>query len=119
MTNIIKIVLQFLDRIRVAFAVGIIHLRPAGDSRFHQMPEMIKGNFLLVALDTFIPFRAWPDQTHISLKHVPKLGQLIQPQLTQPSANPRDSWIALARINVVEVWAIARNHRAKFMDGED
>src|SRR5713101_4563749 len=119
MTNVIKIVLQFLNRVLFAFAIRVIYLCPSRDPRFDQMPEMIKRNFLLIAFDDLIPLRPRPDQTHIAPEHIPKLWQFIQPQLTQSAADPRDSRIALARVNIIQGWVAARNHRAEFMDRED
>src|SRR5437588_8918075 len=119
MTNVIKVVLQLLDRVLFTFAIRIIYLCPSRDPRVDQMPEMIKRNFLLIALDDLIPLRARPDQTHIAPEHIPKLWQFIQPQLAQPAADSRDSRIAIARINVIQVRVAARNHRAEFMERED
>src|SRR3989454_4515935 len=73
MSNVIKIVLQFFDRILIALAVGIIHLRPASDPRFHQVPEMIEWDLLFIAFRAFCPLRARSDQTHLPTEHIPKL----------------------------------------------
>src|SRR5207249_8956786 len=62
------IVLKFLDCVFIAFAVRIIHLRPAGDPRFHQVPEMIKRNYLFVAFGAPGPLRARTDQAHVALE---------------------------------------------------
>src|SRR4051812_32622335 len=66
MPDVIEIVFQFLDRILVALAVWIIHLGPTGDSRLHQMAEMIERNLLFVTLRTLNPFRPWSDQAHVA-----------------------------------------------------
>src|SRR6266480_539625 len=99
MTNVIKVVFQLLDRIFVAFAIGIIHLGPAGDPRLDEVPEVIKRNFFLVALGTLCPLRAWPNQAHVAPEHIPKLRQLVEPEFSQPAAQLRYSRVSLARVN--------------------
>ena len=59
MPDIIEIVGQLLHRILFALAVGIIYLRPAGDPRFNDMPEIVERN-LVVAFRAFHPFRRGP-----------------------------------------------------------
>src|SRR2546423_8729170 len=99
-SNVIEIVLQLLDSVFVALAIRIVDLRPAGDPRLHQMPEMIEWDFLLVALRAFDPFRAWSDQAHVAAQNVPELRQLIEPALAQPPPHSRNPRIAFARLNV-------------------
>src|SRR5438045_822345 len=61
MPDVIKIVFQFFDRILIALAIGIIHLRPARDAGLYQVAEMIERNFLFISFRTLDPLRARPD----------------------------------------------------------
>src|ERR1043166_5040950 len=101
MPDVIKVVLQLLHRVGFAVAIGIIHLRPAADSRFHQMTEMIKRDLLFVTLRTARPFRPRPDQTHLAPENVPELRQFIQTQSANPTTNAQKTRIATARVNLL------------------
>src|SRR5689334_13275611 len=58
---IIKIVLQLLDRVFLALTIRIIHLRPASNSRFNEMSEMIEGYSFLITFSAFNPLRPRAD----------------------------------------------------------
>src|SRR5205809_7027832 len=90
MPDVVEIILELLDRVFIALPIRIIHLRPAGDPRFHQVPKMIKRNGLLIASGALGTFRAWADQAHVTLEDIPKLRQLIEPQLPQPTPERGD-----------------------------
>src|SRR5438552_17423736 len=100
MANIIKIVLELFHCVLVALTVRVIYLRPTRDSRFHQVPEMIERNFFLITLGTFYPLRSRTDQAHLAAKHVPKLRQFIQAQLSEPESQSQQTPIVAARINI-------------------
>src|SRR6266568_2500947 len=113
MPDIIEIIFELLDCVLVALAVRIIHLRPAGDTRFYQVPEMIKRNCPLIAFGAFIPLRAWTDQAHVALEDIPKLRQLVEPQFAQPTPKGSDPRVAFARVNIVVLLYGAQAHRSE------
>src|SRR5207244_1204973 len=98
MADIVEIVLKLLEHVLVALAVRIIHLRPAGDPRFHQVPEMIKRNLFLISFDAPDPLRAWTDQAHVTLEDIPNLRQLVEPHFPQPAPDTRYTRIIFARV---------------------
>src|ERR1051326_8998978 len=103
MPDVIEVVLQFLHCVLVAFAVRIIDLRPASDARFDQMPEMIKRDGLLIAFGALAPLRPRPNQANVAPEGIPKLRQLIEAKLPQPSAHRSHAMIVFACVNVI-VW---------------
>src|SRR5436189_1594396 len=100
MPDIIEIVLKLLDCVFIAFAVRVIHLRPPGDPRLHQMPKMIERYLSLILFGALDPFRAWTNQAHVAFEDIPKLGQLIEPQPPQPAPSPCYARIILPRIRI-------------------
>src|SRR5207245_3254443 len=100
MPDVVEIVLQLLDCVLIALAVRVIHLRPPGDPRFHQMPEMIRRYLFLISLGAPDPFRAWTNQAHVALKDIPKLRQLIEPQFPQPAPSTRHAQITFACVEI-------------------
>src|SRR6266487_7015513 len=118
MPDIIEIVFEFLDRILIAFSVRIIHLRPAGDARLHQVPKMIERNCFLVALSASDPFRTRTDQAHFATKYVEELRQLIETQLSDPTPRARHAGIVLPGVSVARFFTRMHHHRAKFISDE-
>src|ERR1700731_3180164 len=118
MPNVVKIVLKFVERVFLTLAVWIVHLRPAGDSRLHQMSKMIERDLGLIALDTFLPLSARADQTHVAFKHIPQLRQLIEPQFAEPFAGSRDPRIVFAGVNLALVGGARLSHGAKLVGGK-
>src|SRR5882724_8428503 len=119
MPDVVEIVLKLLHRVFITRAVRIIHLRPSGDPRFHQVPEMIKRNYLFVAFGALSPFRAWADQAHVTLEDIPKMGHLIEPQSPQPVPSARYARIILPRIELGRLnrrlFRIAHKHRPELI----
>src|SRR5438132_2370013 len=89
MADVEEIVLKLLDCVLVALAVRIIHLRPAGDPRFHQVPEMIKWNLFLIPFGAPYPLRARTDQADVALEDITKWRQLIDPTTPQHTTGTR------------------------------
>src|ERR671918_422278 len=100
MPDVIEIIFELLDCVPVALAVRIIDLGPASDSRFYQMPEMIKRNCPLIAFGAFAPLGARADQTHVALEDIPKLRKLVEPQFAQPTPEASDPRVAFARVDI-------------------
>src|SRR5947208_16246667 len=120
MADVVEIVLKLLKRILVALAVRVIHLRPAGDPRFHQVTEMITRNYLLLAFGALGPFRARTDQAHVALEDIPKLRQLVDPQFPQPAPNRRYARIILAGVNIgCLLVQVPHEHRAELVCSEN
>src|SRR6266508_2244046 len=118
MPDVIEIVFELLDCVAVALAIGIIDLSPAGDSRFYQVPEMIKRNCPLVAFGAFAPLRAWADEAHVALEDIPELRKLVEPQFAQPTPEGSDPRVAFARVNIFVLLRGARAHRSEFKNNE-
>src|SRR5437667_6258678 len=80
------------------------------------MPEMIKRDFLFVALGTLGPLCTGPDQTHVAPKHIPKLRQLIEPQLPQPAPDTCYTRVLFASVEVSRLLVqVPLEHGAKFV----
>src|SRR5881275_1819480 len=123
MPDVVEILLELLDRVFITLAVRIIHLRPSGDPRFYQVPEMIKRDYLLVTFGALSPFRAWADQAHVTLEDIPKLGQLIEPQSPQPVPSVHYAGIILPRIEIGRLnrhlFRIGHKHRPELICRKD
>jgi len=116
MADVVEVVLKLLDCVLVALAIRIIHLRPAGDPRFHQLPEMIKWNLFLIPFGALDPLRARADQAHVALEDIPKLRQLIEPQFPQRSSGMRYAGIILPRVKIGRLLVqVAHEHRAELV----
>src|SRR5438552_1152357 len=118
MPDVIEVVLQLLHRVLVALAVRIIHLRPARDTRLHQVPKMIKWNRLLVSFGALAPLRAWSNQADISFERIPELRQLIEPKFPQPTPHRGHTTIVFSRVNVFVRIIRAPVHRSEFEKNE-
>src|SRR6266516_6613261 len=118
MPDVIEVVLQLLHRVLVALAVRIIHLRPARDTRLHQVPKMIKWNRLLVSFGALAPLRAWSNQADVSFERIPKLRQLVEPKFPQPTPNRSNTTIVFSRVNVFVRIIRAPVHRSEFEKNE-
>src|SRR5215208_5078141 len=101
----------------VTLAVRVIHLRPARDTRFHQMSKMIKWDCLLIPFGALTPLRAWTNQADVSFERVPKLRQLIESKFPQQTSHSRDTTIVFSCVNVV-VRFIGGSHCSKFEQNE-
>src|SRR5262249_28991220 len=113
------VVLELLHRVLVALAVGIVYLRPTGDARFDQVPEMIKRDRLLIAFSALAPFRARTNQADVAFERVPKLRQLIQSKFPQPTSHRRNATIAFARVNAFFLSLVRLAvHRSEFEKNE-
>src|SRR5262249_34191068 len=116
--DVIEVVFQLLYGIVVTLAIRIIHLRPSGDSRFDQVPKMIKRNALLIAFGALAPFSARTNQANVPLQGVPKLRQLIEAKFSQPAPHTCHSAIAFARIHVIVRLIRAPAHRPELEKNE-
>src|SRR6266403_4158820 len=123
MPDVVEIVLKLLHRVFITLAIRIIHLRPSSDPRFHQVPEMIKRNYLFVTFGALSPFRAWADQAHVTLEDIPKLRQLIEPQSPQAAPSARYARIILPRIEIGclnrRLFRIGHKHRPELICRKD
>src|SRR5271154_4279515 len=93
-------ILQLRDRAptRGASAVAEGHLREAGNARFaiaHTLFE--ERDRQREVLEELGALGARPDEAHLSDQHVPELRQLVEPRLSQESADPSDARVVLAR----------------------
>ena len=118
MPDVVEILLQFLHGVLIALAIRIIHLRPPSDSRFNQVPKMIKWDGLFVSFGALTPL--WPrtNQANISFEGVPKLGHLIEPKLPQPTPHRCHPTIAFSGVNVFLRSVRAPAHCPEFEENE-
>src|SRR2546430_16933544 len=117
MPDVVQVELQLLHRVLVTLAVRVIHLRPARDAGFHQVPKMIKWDCLLISLGALAPLRPRSNQADVSFERVPKLRQLIEAKFPQPTPHRRHTTIAFSRVNVL-VRFIAASHCSEFEKNE-
>src|SRR5262245_36514091 len=117
MPDVVEVIFQLLDRVLVVLAVRVIHLRPARDARFDQVPKMIKRDCLLIVFGALAPLRARTNQADVSFERVPKLRQLVEPKFPQPPSHSRHTAIVLSRVNVL-VRSIGAPHCSKFEKNE-
>src|SRR2546423_2382781 len=118
MANVVKVVLQLLDCILVALAVGIIYLRPSRDSRFNQVAEMIERDRSLITFGALAPFRARPNQADVSFQRIPKLRQLVESKFAQPTPHRCDTNIPFSCVDVFIRLMGAAAHCSKFEKNE-
>src|SRR5438477_4615271 len=118
MPDVIEVVLELLHCVLVALAVGIIRLRPTGDTRFDQMPKMIKRDRLLIAFSALAPLGTRPNQADVAFECIPKLGQLIESEFSQPAPHRSHATVIFARINVFVGLVGAPAHGPEFEKNE-
>src|SRR5438876_6089664 len=118
MPDVIKVVFQLLHRVLVALAVRIIHLRPARDTRLHQVPKMIKWDCLLISFGAFAPLWTRSNQADVSFERIPKLRQLVEPKFPQPTPHRGHTAIVFSRVNVFVRVIRAPVHRSEFDKNE-
>src|SRR5512138_3816034 len=82
-----QVVLQFLQRVFDAGAVGITHLRPTGESRPQNMSLTIEGDLPGQLGDKLRSFRARPDETHVPLEDIPQLRQFVETAAAEKTAH--------------------------------
>src|SRR5262245_350744 len=92
-----QVVLKFLQRVFDAGAVGVAHLCPTGESRPNDVPLTIERDLARQLRDKLRPLRAWPDQTHVPLEHVPELWQFVESAASQKPAHGGYTGVTLLR----------------------
>src|SRR5215216_5082811 len=117
MPNVIEIVLQLLHRVCITFPVRVVYLCPAGDSRFDQVPKMVKRDRLLVPFGALAPLRARTNQADVAFERVPKLRQLIESKFSQRPSDRRDTAVAFSRVDIF-VCFLTAPHRSEFEKNE-
>src|SRR6478736_1114144 len=117
MPDVIEVVFQLLHRVLVTLAVWVIYLRPASDTRFNQVPKMIKWDCLLIAFGALAPLRPWTNQADVSFERVPKLRQLVESKFPQPPPHSGHTTIVFSRVNVL-VRCIGASHCSEFEKNE-
>src|SRR5690606_7313040 len=88
--DVIEIVLD-LDTCLVGIAgIALHHLGPARDARPHDVAINVERNLGVELVHEYPLLGARADQAHVTLQHVPELGQLVQPRLADKGTHPRD-----------------------------
>src|SRR5690625_4732562 len=91
MLDIIEVIFEFFDGVFDAGGVSLLHLGPAGDTRFDAMTPLIEWNLFLELTDECSLLGSRPDDAHVALENVPQLGQLVQTEATQNTTDRRDA----------------------------
>src|SRR5205085_9681679 len=84
-----QIVLQLLQRILEGAAVPIIDLRPARQSRLHDVTLLEVRDLLRQVVHEMRPLRPRADQRHVAGQHVEQLRQLVEARLADELARAR------------------------------
>src|ERR1044071_1210466 len=82
-----KVVLQFLQRVLDAGAVGVPDLGPAGEAWPDDMTLPVERNLTRELADELWPRGTRPDETHVTFEDIPQLRQFIEPRATQEMAD--------------------------------
>ena len=78
LSDVVKIVLEFLQTVRHAGAEQwTVDLGEAGETRLDQMAHLVKRHFFFKCLNKLRSFRTRADEAHIAPEHIPKLGQFV------------------------------------------
>ncbi len=102
-----------MPRILDRGAIGIIDLRPAGNTGLHHVPFGVIRDMFIKISDELRDLGARPDKAHLALQHGPELWQFVDPHLADETANPGDTRIINARPLCPVLLCILR-HRAQF-----
>src|SRR5262249_14982242 len=117
--DVIKIVLQFLNRIFHRRGVTVIDLRPPGQTRLDQMPLGVELNLLAQLLDEERAFGARADETHLAAQNIDELWDLVNAGFADESADAGDARVATLRPLRLAVFFGVLPHRAGLDDLED
>src|SRR5689334_6012997 len=92
-----QVVLQLLPRVFDGCAIGILDLRPTGESGRNQMALFVIGDLFSQLRDEMRPPRSRADETHLALEDVPELRNLIDANLANDAADARRAVVAFRR----------------------
>src|SRR5262245_16880278 len=92
--------------------VPAIDLRESCDSRCHFVASWLA---CVVAFEVLREERPWPDEAHMPLKHVHKLGQFVEARTPEPPTELREP-VGIAQESTVDVARF--RHAAKFNEPE-
>jgi hypothetical protein len=85
--QIIKVAIDALSEIRIA--PKSIDLGPSRNARVAEIPDIVMRNLRTKHFRVKRSLWARPDKAHVSLKHIPKLGNFIQVPPADESATPQ------------------------------
>src|SRR5262245_36170736 len=114
-----QVVLQLLQRVLDAGAVGVAHLCPTGESRPQNMPLTIEGDLSRQFGDKLRSFRTRADETHVTLEDIPQLRQFVEAAASQEPADRRHTNVAfLCRPHRARRFFGVGRHRSELMQRE-
>src|SRR6185503_14767866 len=83
--DIEEVVLQLLQRVFLAGAVGVVDLCPTRQARPDDVTLAVEGDFARELVDELRPFGQRPHEANLPHENIPQLGELIQPGAAQKS----------------------------------
>src|SRR5690554_8116602 len=82
MLDVIKIMLNFDASVVCVSSVSVNNLRPTCNAWLNHMTISVEGYFNTELINKHMLLRSWANNTHIALKHVYKLWNLIYTSFT-------------------------------------
>ena len=101
----------------VGVAAPAVHLRPAGNARFHHVFLHVAGDFVFELFDELWPLRTRADDGHFAFEDVPELRQFVNAQASEPAAE-RDSGFFRSPAPGAAAFFVVHRHGAVFDDVE-
>ena len=89
-----EVVLQLLHRVFDAGAVGVAHLRPAGQAGLDDVALAVERNLAVKLLHELRALGPRPHEAHVAAQHVPQLRQLVEPRAAQPQSHRGDTRVS-------------------------
>src|SRR5436309_10832004 len=90
MLQVVEVVGELPRRAAHVCRVGVVHLRPACDTRLEQQPAVPKGNLALQIGEILRSFGAGAHDAHLAAKNVPELRYLVEAGLAQQAARSEE-----------------------------
>src|SRR5689334_2660469 len=94
-----QVVLQLLPRVFDGCAIGILDLRPTGESGRNQMALFVIGDLFSQLRYEMRPLGSRADKIHLALENVPKLRDLVDANFANDAAHARRAIVAFLRPN--------------------
>src|SRR4029079_404576 len=91
--DVVEVVFELVGGVFDAGAVRIVDLRPTGEARLHQVPLIVKRDFVRQLLDELGTLGPRTDERHFSAQDVPKLRHFVQAGASQNPAYASDATV--------------------------
>jgi len=110
--HVIEIVLDSMGD-RSVTAAQTIDLSPASYAAFDVVPRHVPRDLLAEFLNEKREFGPRTNNTHVTLKNIDKLRQLVETGATEKSANRSDAFVVTTSVHRIRNMPILQFHRAK------